>query len=233
MGSHLYWKKVIPVLAEEFRVVAIDLPGHCDSANITEEPTIESFSDLIKDLLDSLNIKQSTMFGHSLGGYITLAFAEKYSHYLNAFALIHSTALPDTEEAKNGRLATIEKVKKDGVQGVVDGLVPKLFSPLHLQKNSQDIELAKEIGYKTSVDGTINALLSMRNRPDRNHVLESTTLPVLLLAGKEDQIIPSEKTFSVKKENIKQSIIVDSGHMSMLESPKRLIKEMKDFLASI
>jgi len=233
MGSHLYWEKVIPVLADEFRVVAIDLPGHGDSANITEEPSIENFADRIKDLLDSLNIKQSTMFGHSLGGYITLAFAEKYSHYLSGFALIHSTAFPDTEEAKNGRLATIEKVKKDGTQGVVNGLIPKLFSPLNLQKNSQEIELAKEIGYKTSVDGTINSLISMKNRMDRNHVLESTKLPVLLLAGKEDQIIPLEKTFSVKKENIKQSIIVDAGHMSMLESPKQLIKEMKDFLASI
>ncbi|WP_088072473.1 alpha/beta fold hydrolase [Gottfriedia luciferensis] len=232
MGDHRYWEKIIPELSAEYRVIAVDLPGHGDSTSIKEEHSIEEYADKIKELLDDLNIKQTTMFGHSLGGYITLAFAEKYSHYLNGFSLIHSTAFPDSEEAKKGRLANVEKVKNDGVKMVVDGLVPKLFSPTNAQNNIPEIELAKEIGYKTSVDGTVKALISMKNRPDRNQVLEVTNLPVLLIAGKDDQIIPKEKTFSVKRENIKCSLIENAGHMSMYESPEELVKEMKDFLDS-
>lgn len=232
MGSHAYWEKVIPKLAEDYRVITVDLPGHGDSTAIKEEHSIEDYADVMKDLLDQLNIKQITLFGHSLGGYITLAFAERYSNYLNGFSLIHSTAFPDSEEAKKGRVATSEKVKNGGVKNVVDGLIPKLFSPKNIQTNGAEIELAKQIGYKTSVDGTVNALISMKNRPDRNHVLNDTSLPVLLLAGKDDQIIPPEKTFSVKKENIKTTTLNNAGHMSMYESPDELVNEMKDYLSS-
>ncbi|PET76681.1 alpha/beta hydrolase [Bacillus sp. AFS001701] len=232
MGSHAYWEKVIPKLAEDFRVIAIDLPGHGDSTSIKEEHSIEDYADMLKDLLDQLNINQVTLFGHSLGGYITLAFAERYSNYLNGFSLIHSTAYPDSEEAKKGRMANAEKVKNEGVKNVVDGLIPKLFSPKNIQKNSSEIDIAKQIGYKTSVDGTVKALISMKNRPDRNHVLNDTNLPVLLLAGKDDQIIPPEKTFSVQKENIKTSTLNNAGHMSMYESPEELVNEMKGYLSS-
>jgi len=232
MGSHAYWEKVIPKLAEDFRVIAIDLPGHGDSTSIKEEHSIEDYADMLKDLLDQLNINQVTLFGHSLGGYITLAFAERYSNYLNGFSLIHSTAYPDSEEAKKGRVANAEKVKNEGVKNVVDGLIPKLFSPKNIQKNSSEIDIAKQIGYKTSVDGTVKALISMKNRPDRNHVLNDTNLPVLLLAGKDDQIIPPEKTFSVQKENIKTSTLNNAGHMSMYESPEELVNEMKGYLSS-
>ncbi|MEH7515178.1 alpha/beta hydrolase [Gottfriedia acidiceleris] len=232
MGSHAYWEKVIPKLAEDYRVIAVDLPGHGDSTAIKEEHSIEDYADVMKDLLDQLNIRQITLFGHSLGGYITLAFAERYSNYLNGFSLIHSTAFPDSEEAKKGRLANVEKVKNDGVKNVVDGLIPKLFSPKNVQNNIAEIDLAKKIGYKTSVDGTVKALISMKDRPDRNDVLNDTNLPVLLLAGKDDQIIPPEKTFSVKKENIKTAILNNAGHMSMYESPEELVNEMKNYLSS-
>ncbi|PGL69856.1 alpha/beta hydrolase [Bacillus sp. AFS055030] len=232
MGSHAYWEKVVPKLSEDYRVIAIDLPGHGDSTAIIKEHTIEDYADVIKDFLDQLNIQQVTMFGHSLGGYITLTFAQRYSNYLNGFSLIHSTAYPDSEEAKKARVATSEKVKNEGVKNVVDGLIPKLFSPKNIQTNSKEIDLAKQIGYKTTVDGTVNALISMKNRPDRNHILNDTNLPVLLLAGKDDQIIPPEKTFSVKKENIKTVTLNSAGHMSMYEAPKELINEMNNFLSS-
>ncbi|WP_369700055.1 alpha/beta fold hydrolase [Bacillus sp. AFS041924] len=232
MGSHAYWEKVVPKLAEDYRVIAIDLPGHGDSTSIKEEHSIEDYADVLKELLDQLNISQVTMFGHSLGGYITLAFAKRYSNYLNGFSLIHSTAYPDSEEAKKGRVATIEKVNNEGVKNIVDGLIPKLFSPKNVQNNISEIELAKKIGYKTSVDGTVKALISMKDRPDRNHILNDTNLPVLLLAGKDDQIIPPEKTFSVKKENIKTTTLNSAGHMSMYESPEELVNEMKDYLSS-
>ncbi len=102
------------------------------------------------------------MFGHSLGGYITLAFAEKYSDCLNGFSLVHSTAFPDSEEAKKGRIANVEKVQNEGIPSLIDGLVPKLFSPDNLEKMAEDVEIAKQIGYSTSPQGAINALVAMK-----------------------------------------------------------------------
>ncbi|QIZ08755.1 alpha/beta hydrolase [Priestia megaterium] len=230
-GSSRYWEHVIPVLSDSCRVIALDLPGHGQSGPLKGSSTIENLADQVKNLLDELNLQEVTMFGHSLGGYITLAFAEKYSNQLNGFSLIHSTAFPDSEEAKKGRLANIEKVNQSGIYSLIDGLVPKLFSPDNQDENY--VGAAMEIGYTTSAEGAIDALNAMKDRPDRNQVLEASTMPVLLIAGEQDQIIPAEKTFSVSRANIKQSIIKDSGHMSMYENPHNLIKEIQDYLSTI
>ena len=230
-GSSQYWEHVIPALLADYRVIAPDLPGHGQSDPLEGNSTIENIADQLKSLIDKLNLPKVTMFGHSLGGYITLAFAEKYSGLLNGYSLIHSTAFPDSEEAKKGRLANIEKVNQSGIYSLIDGLVPKLFSPENQDENY--VGEAMEIGYTTSAEGAIDALNAMKDRPDRNLVLEASTLPVLLIAGEQDQIIPSDKTFSVSKDNIKQSLIKDSGHMSMYENPSDLISEIQNFLSTL
>jgi pimeloyl-ACP methyl ester carboxylesterase len=230
-GSSSYWEYVIPTLSADFRVIAPDLPGHGQSNSLKASSTIENIADQVKNLLDALNLQEVTMFGHSLGGYITLAFAEKYSSQLKGYSLIHSTAFPDSEEAKKGRLANIEKINRSGIYSLIDGLVPKLFSPDNQDENY--VGTAMEIGYSTSAEGAIDSLNAMKDRSDRNHVLETSTLPVLLIAGEQDQIIPAEKTFSVSKANIKQSVIKDSGHMSMYENPMELLGEIQGYLASL
>jgi pimeloyl-ACP methyl ester carboxylesterase len=230
-GSSRYWEHVILELSGSFRVIAPDLPGHGKSGPLKGSSSIENLADQVKNFLDELNLQEVTMFGHSLGGYITLAFAEKYSKQLNGFSLIHSTAFPDSEESKKGRQANIEKVNQSGIYSLIDGLVPKLFSPDNQDENY--VGAAMEIGYTTSAEGAIDALNAMKDRPDRNQVLEASAMPVLLIAGEQDQIIPAEKTFSVSKANIKQSIIKDSGHMSMYENPHDLIKELQDYLSTI
>jgi pimeloyl-ACP methyl ester carboxylesterase len=230
-GSSRYWDHVIPVLSDGFRVITPDLPGHGQSDPLQGNSTIENFADQIKKLLEALNLQEVTMFGHSLGGYITLAFAEKYSQQLNGFSLIHSTAFPDSEEAKKGRVANVQKVNQSGIYSLIDGLVPKLFSPENQDENY--VGEAMEIGYTTSAEGAIDALNAMKDRPDRNSVLEAALLPVLLIAGEQDQIIPAEKTFSVSKSTIKHSTIKNSGHMSMYENPHDLILEIQNYLSSL
>ncbi|MCM3664155.1 alpha/beta fold hydrolase [Mesobacillus subterraneus] len=232
-GSKLYWEKVLPDLSVNNRVIAIDLPGHGDSEMELENYSIEDMAGLIKEFLDKLELEEVTMFGHSLGGYITLAFCELYPQYLNGFSLVHSTANPDSEEAKAGRESNAKKVLEQGPEEFIKGLSTKLFSKDHTEMNAQDIKNTVEIGMSTSIDGLASALMAMKNRPDRNIVLKDTDMPVLLIAGEQDQIIPPEKTFTVKKENIEQRIIEGAGHMSMYEKPGELVKIMKDFLAKI
>ncbi|WP_307287622.1 alpha/beta fold hydrolase [Bacillus sp. SORGH_AS_0510] len=228
-GSSRYWEEVLPELSKTYRVIAPDLPGHGQSDSISNGTTIEKIAESIKAVIDELKLGKVTMFGHSLGGYITLAFADKYANQLNGFSLVHSTAFPDSDEAKKGRTANVEKVEQQGIHSLIDGLVPKLFAPEHNDKNY--VETAKKIGYETTSNGAIHALQAMKDRPDRNYVLKETELPVLLLAGEQDQIIPAEKTFSVTKPKITHTIIKDAGHMSMYENPQELIRVMKEFLS--
>lgn len=232
-GSKQYWDKVISRLAEKNRVIAIDLPGHGESTMGGDHYSIEDMAGLVNNLLDTLGLEKVTMFGHSLGGYITLAFAELYPQKLNGFSLVHSTANPDSSEAMSARETNAKKVSEEGPDGLMEGLSKKLFSPANSEINAEDIINAAEIGVSTSIKGIVSALLAMRDRPDRNYVLEQTKLPVLLVAGEDDQIIPPEKTFSVSNSNIKQAVIKDSGHMSMYEQPLELIAAMQGFLSKI
>jgi len=229
-GSHEYWDQVLPVLSKNHRVIVPDLPGHGDSSYPTGNYEIEYMADTVNELLDGLELDKVTLFGHSLGGYITLAFAEKYEERLHGFSLIHSTAHPDTDEAKEGRSKSITTLQSDGLSNFIDGLIPKLFAPENLETHKKEIDKAKEIGYKTSEEGIIGMLRAMKNRPDRNHVLMNSKLRSLLVAGEKDQVIPPEKTFSVLRENISHSLINDAGHMSMMENPDALIEEIQRFL---
>lgn len=227
-GSKDYWAKVIPLLAEDFRVIAFDLPGHGGSERPEGEPTIENMAEVIKGAIDEMELDAFSLFGHSLGGYVTLAFAEKFGEKLSSFALIHSTASPDSEEGKKGRDVAAGKIDKEGMESFIDGLVPKLFAPG--EKHPDEIQLAKEIGYHTKAEGAKAALKAMKQRGDRSHVLENTRLPVLIIAGDQDQIVPPDKSFAAKGPAIKQVTINGAGHMSMYEAPEELEDAIKKFL---
>jgi pimeloyl-ACP methyl ester carboxylesterase len=227
LGDRHYWDHVIEPLAKKYRVIAIDLPGHGNSSWSNLLATTEDYAEEIADLVKQLYLDKITLIGHSLGGYITMAFANKYSSLLEGFALIHSTALPDTEEAKAGRLAGINKIKTDGLPSFVDNLIPKLFAPEHLIKFEQE---TKEIGYGASIEGAVAALGAMRNRPDLSNVLATASIPVLIVAGSLDIVVPMKRAFATEGNHIKQIVIPDVGHMSMYESPDLLVKELTQFV---
>ncbi|MGE7764795.1 alpha/beta fold hydrolase [Peribacillus sp. NPDC096540] len=225
-GSHGYWRDIITGLKDKYRVIAIDLPGHGASEPLGASFTIEEMAENIAEFLEEQKIDQVYLFGHSLGGYITLSFAEQFAEKLVGFSLIHSTALPDDEAGKEGRLKSVEKIEIAGIPTFIDGLVPKLFA----KSDDPNIENAKEIGYKTSESGAIGSLHAMRKRKDRNYVLKDTKLPVLLVAGEQDKVIPANKTFTVKGDHIKEVILEGSGHMGMLEAPGQLAGEIIRFV---
>lgn len=230
-GSSAYWEQAVPALARHARVIAPDLRGQGLSPASGDGPYLmESYADDIAGMLESLNIEKACLLGHSLGGYITLAFAEKYADKLNAFGLIHSTPHPDSETAKENREKAVAAIRNDGIAAFVDGLVPKLFAP---SSEAPQIERAKQIGYGTSEAGAIGAALGMKARPDRTAVLESTALPLLLLAGESDQIIPQEKTHVISGPHVTQVLLAEAGHMGMMEQPEAFAEALISFLKAL
>lgn len=232
-GSSAYWKEVLPVLQQAGRVIIPDLRGHgASSAPQDEVYAMENFADDVIRLMDHLYVRQAVLIGHSLGGYITLAAAEHHAERLNGFGLVHSTAYPDSEEAKVGRDRAVETIEKDGVAAFVEGLVPKLFAPEHLDSMPELVEQVKEIGRHTNRHGAAASARGMKARPDRNSVLESTLLPVLLIAGGQDGVIAPERTFSVDKPNITSALLAGAGHLGMIETAEQEAAQLLQFLQS-
>ncbi|CAG7657416.1 alpha/beta fold hydrolase [Paenibacillus allorhizosphaerae] len=233
-GSSAYWDEVVPLLAQGCRVIVPDLRGHGgSSARAEQQYSMDDFADDTAALLDALDTGRVVLLGHSLGGYATLAFAEKYPDKLLGFGLIHSTAFPDDEKGKEGRLKSQQTIKQQGLPTFLDGLIPKLFAPAHVETMPEAVRKAKDIGLGTNPEGAVATLEGMRTRPDRNHVLSAAAVPVLLVAGTADQIIPLERAFSVSGERIEQKRIDGAGHMSMMEAPGELTKIILDFIGRL
>ncbi|MFF2093789.1 alpha/beta fold hydrolase [Paenibacillus sp. NPDC058174] len=230
-GSSAYWERVVVSLARHARVIAPDLRGQGASPAAGDGAyTMELYADDLAGMLQQLNIPRVTLLGHSLGGYVTLAFAERHPDKLQAFGLVHSTPMPDSEAAKGNRDNAAAAIRKDGITPFVDTLVPKLFAPDNLNSLVEQVERAKVIGYGTSEAGAIGAALGMKERPDRNAVLAETKLPLLLLAGEFDPIIPAEKTLVIEGDNVTQVVLEGAGHMGMLEQPDTFVQAVTGFL---
>ncbi|MNC24685.1 3-oxoadipate enol-lactonase 2 [compost metagenome] len=226
-GSAAYFEQVIPFLSSSYRVIAPDLRGHGASDAPLGAYSIDQMADDVFSLLNALDISKVYLLGHSLGGYITLSFAQRHASRLKGFGLIHSTGYQDSDEAKEKRLKSVSTIQNDGITAFVDSLVPGLFAP---GAAPLLLERAKEIGYKTPPQGAAGAALAMRERPDRRDVISASVLPVLLVAGAEDGLVPAERTFTSDNANVTKATISGAGHMSMYEAPERLAEVIKDFV---
>lgn len=228
-GSHRYFDDIVPLLADGYRVITPDLRGHGESEASEGAYSMELLADDVVRLLDELRIGKAIVLGHSLGGYATLALAERNPERLHAFGLLHSTSYPDGDAAKANRDKAVAAIQGDGVAAFVDGLVPKLFSPEHRGDGDALLKKGIEIGYGTSAAGAIGCALGMRDRPDRTDVLQATELPVLLLAGEKDEVIPAERRFPVAKPNVTSVLLTGAAHMGMMEQPRAFADAIRAF----
>lgn len=228
-GSTEYWQKVVQPLQEKYHIVLMDLRGHGESTFNGESFDLEDLANDVNQLLNELNIEKVYLFGHSLGGYVTLSFAEKYADKLLGFGLIHSTAFTDTEEAKEGRLKSIEKIQDMGIEEFVNGMIPNLFSDHYMNTNEEEVSRIVSIGYDTNPIAAMETLSAMRKRPDRNEVIANSNLPILIVKGKFDKVVPLNRVITSNEENITTAVL-ETGHMSMIEAPGELISTIIAFI---
>jgi len=229
--SRTLWKYCEKELAAHYRVITPDLPGFGESR--LEEPTVsmEYFAEQINSLLDNLKIEKCVMVGHSLGGYVMLAFAEKYESRLAGIGMFHSTAFADTEEKKENRNKTIDFILKHGVPMFAESFVPPLFSLKNRELFKSEIRELIHTASNSSEAGVIETTKAMRDRKDRTDVLKTVKIPVLFVVGKLDSAVPLEK--SMEQCHLPKHSIVhfleSTGHMGMIEKKSETIKILYHF----
>lgn len=228
------WKSFTRRLSESFQVITIDLPGHGQSDNPGPVTTMNDMSEVVWHVLKSLNITACIMVGHSMGGYVTLAFAEKYPRLIKGFVLFHSQAGADSHETRIARERTISLVKKDH-HGFIKNFIPDLFDPSNVKKFAKEIEILKDLAQKTSKEGLIAALEGMKTRPDRQHVLLNSKVPVLFIIGKNDRRIPMEAVIpQTLLPGHSEILLLDHvGHMGFIEASAKTFAAVKGFAERI
>ncbi|GAB4285632.1 MAG: alpha/beta hydrolase [Marinilabiliales bacterium] len=235
MESVRIFERIINKLSNNYRIVAIDLPGHGMTDVFSEVHNMEFMAECASFVLDNLKISSASILGHSMGGYAALAFADLYPHKTNALGLIHSHPFADSEEKKNDRLKQIQLIKSGKKDLIIRSLIPNLYATKNIEKLSKEIEFSMNIALNTPAEGIIAALAGMKNRIDRSHVLENNKLPVIWIYGKHDNLINYKMIdkFVKGKSNIKPVLLENSGHMGFVEEPDNTTEEIKAFLNDI
>lgn len=228
------WQHQIDFLKNDFRLIIPQLPGTGGSA-LLDEMTMESMANAMFEITETEGFKELILIGHSMGGYTSLAFAEKYMERLKAFGLFHSSAFADTEEKKATRKKGIEFIKENGGAAFLKTATPNLFSEKTKIKNPELVKQTVDTLPHFSDESLIAYYEAMMQRKDRTQVLKESKVPVLFIIGKYDTAVSYEDAFrqSSMPESSYIHILENSGHLGMLEETENSNSILSEFLFEI
>jgi len=214
--DHHLWDDIAPLLEDRFDLILPDLRGFGESTTVDAPYSMDDYASDIAGLLDQLGIQKAVIAGHSMGGYVALAFARLYPARVSGLALISSQVLADPPDRKEGRYKSAADVAEKGIGGVVEAMTSKFTSDARLQT------IARSIMEKQKPGAYIGALKAMAERTDSTSLLSTFKFPVMLVHGEADALIPVARAHEVKAA-LPDSYYVelkDTGHVPMLEAAK-------------
>jgi pimeloyl-ACP methyl ester carboxylesterase len=218
--DYTIWDHLLPDL-EHLRVVQVDLPGFGRSTPIVGEgaPSLDSYTEALQHVFSALKIKNAVLVGHSLGGYIALRFADQHPKLLAGVGLVNSHPFADTPERKEIRTKAIGLLQNGGKNPFVKQLITGLFSQAYYKDHHDTVNGLITKARRYQVEGIVYATQAMRDRPDQVSVMQNTALPVLMILGAHDHLVPPAVVdqFMHLPKIGKIAILPEVTHMAMFE----------------
>ncbi|MFA5419562.1 MAG: alpha/beta hydrolase [Bacteroidales bacterium] len=228
------WDGVLPYLSDNHRVIAIDLPGFGKSDVVNEIHSMELMADVVKIVLDTEQVASCLLIGHSMGGYVGAAFAEKFPEMLSGIVFFHSHAAPDNEDGIRNRNRTIEVVKKDK-KNYIASFIPLMFAEENIVRYQNEITQLQIMALETSAEGVMAALAGMRDRNDQQPTLSALNVPVMFIIGKQDSWISIDKIIpQISLPQHSEILILEGvGHMGMIEESEKIMMALQSFVTRV
>ncbi|RTY86691.1 alpha/beta hydrolase [Flavobacterium sp. RSP49] len=226
------WDFYIPEFAKKNRIITIDLLGHGETECLSYVQTMEDNADAVHAVLSELRIRKAIFVGHSMGGYVALAFAELYPDTIKGLVLLNSTARADSEERKTNRDRAIKAVKQSFVN-FISLSIANLFSENNRERLLSVIESVKKEALKTPLQGIVASLEGMKIRQDREVLLHLAPFPKLLILGEKDPVLNYEETKEQIEGTAMKLVTFPDGHMSHIENQDELLNVLLAFFKSI
>jgi pimeloyl-ACP methyl ester carboxylesterase len=227
------WRHIYPALSEHYTVLMPELM-HEEGAWLQDDTTtMELLAAGFNDILEAEQIEHVVMAGHSMGGYMALAFADAYPEKLKGLSLVHSKPAADTEEKNAARLKTINIIDQGGKIPFTRQMVPSLFHDSFRGREPEVIAAETALAQEVSATALSAFYSAIMHRPDRTDVLYNAACPAQYIIGKSDNMFEIHKDLSVKTlANVNfVSLYADCAHMSMLEKPALLLQDLKSFIS--
>lgn len=227
------WSSYVLSYMRSMHVITIDLPGHGYSECFYEVHTMDFMARAVKAVLDDAHVEQCVMVGHSMGGYVALAFADLFPHHLRGLGLLHSHALADTDAIVERRMATCEQVCQNRASYVVS-FIPSLFDASKRDEIDQEIKDLRDQCLETKTESIIAAQRGMASRPSRLHVLQNLEVPILFIYGKNDPRISVELALAqaMMAHHAEVLILDHVAHMAHIEERDYVRPRIHNFVTT-
>jgi pimeloyl-ACP methyl ester carboxylesterase len=229
------WQVFQAHLSAKYRVLAPDLPGCGESPLFKIGLTLDDVAEKLYEWAKDLGVEQSVMIGHSMGGYVALAFAKKYPEMVKGLGLFHSTVFADTAEKKENRKKTIDFIKRNGGSAFIENFVPALFYEENRAGLRDIVQRQVEIGKNTSSETLTTYLAAMASRPDSSDFIRDFDKPVLMIIGEQDTSVPFEKSMEqaglLRQPHV--HVLDMTGHMGMFERERETLIYVETFVEKV
>ncbi len=229
------WNGLLTGLKKNYKLIIPDLPGFGKSPLPDVELTMEWYAEYIHAIVNAEKLKKVAVLGHSMGGYVTLNFAEKYGHLLSGFGLVNSHCFEDTPEKKINRKKGIEFVRKHGTDFFVRELYYNIFHKDFIKKNRKLIDSLIKNAQQYEAKAVMQATAAMMNRKDKAEVLKNAAVPVLFINGKDDESAPVASTLKQASYPAFSAFYLfdKCKHMSVFEKKNEVIKIISAFAGTL
>jgi len=229
------WSGFAEELAVGVRVITADLPGHGKSDILGEVHSMDLMADVLHELLVSLNTGPVFMVGHSMGGYVTMAFVDMFPEMLAGYCLFHSHPFADSQEAIAKREMEINLVRAGNKDKMFPDIISRLFASRNLKRFAGAVARSEEIAAEIPADGIVAVLKGMMERPSRIKVMEEGKVRCLWILGAHDNHINYNKVQERVKlpSNAKVEILKNSGHMGFIEEEDTSLGLLTEFIGNL
>jgi pimeloyl-ACP methyl ester carboxylesterase len=229
------WDPLLKGMEGKYNWILPDLPGSGNSALNRSLTEIKDFAEALYAITENENISKMVLIGHSMGGYISLAFTEKYPDKIDALGLFHSSSYADSAEKKEARDKNIRFIQKNGTLLFVEQAIPGLFSEDFKSHHPEEIHWLIERYANFGQDSLVLYLNAMKQRPATTGILKSITKPVLFIMGEEDKAVPLKD--ALEQCHLPQlsyiHILTQTAHMGMIENTSLCNSFIDQFLEQI
>jgi pimeloyl-ACP methyl ester carboxylesterase len=217
------WKRVVPDL---WGAGLANIPASAGPCSIADHATS------LVGTLDSLHVDEVVVCGQSMGGYIAFELLRAFPTRVRAAILCSTKAAADTPEARRGRDAMAVKAEREGPRGIAAELVPKLLARATLEHQPAVVREVTTMIERQPLYGIVVTLRALRDRPDSTPLLGQIRIPVLVLAGDDDQITPPAGMQAMARAipGARFMLIPEAGHLSPLEQPEPVNRAIERFL---
>lgn len=232
LESNRIWDDIKTNLNTDFEIITPDLLGHGKAPVISKIHTMEMMAEALNTQFAENSDEKYLLVGHSMGGYVALAFAEKFTEKVSGIVLMNSTPLPDSDEKKANRERVAKAIDAEK-SFFIKSAITSLFSDKNKVLFENELTQLIDIAMQTPNEGIKSASLGMKERPNRTDLLKSLSIPKHFIIGKNDGLIPYQDLINIANETKASYWVVDGGHLAYIENKNETIETLNHFIQKV